>query len=291
MAGFSATVSPVRRFKNGIFGILCFSGVVIAGLLLVMLLVSIVRDGIGRLNPDFFQNFTSRIPRNAGIRASAIGSLWVVALTALISVPIGVAAAVYLEEFTTRKNRVTEFIQINIANLAGVPSIVYGLLGLELFVRWMAFDRSVISGALTLSLLILPMIILVSQESLRAVPRSYREASYALGASPWTVIRTQVIPNAASGIFTGIILALSRAIGESAPLITIGAVTFINFVPTGVRDKFTVLPIQIFDWASRPQTGFHEAAAGAIIVLMGLLLFMNSFAIFLRYRARAKASR
>jgi phosphate transport system permease protein len=187
-----------------------------------------------------------------------------------------------------RKNRLTSFIQLNIANLAGVPSIVYGLLGLAVFVRWMDLGRSILAGALTMSLLILPTVIIVSQEALRAVPRSYREGSYALGATQWQTISRQVLPAAAAGIFTGIILAISRAIGETAPLIVIGAVAYVARVPQGPGDAFTVLPIQIFNWISEAKEGFHVAAAAAILVLLAVLLAMNSVAIILRNRAQSR---
>ncbi len=289
-----ARIAPGRRAADRVFGYVCLAAIVIAGALLVLLLWSVVRDGWERLSAQFMTSYTSRIPSRAGIKAALSGTLWVIALTAMIAVPVGVAAAIYLEEYRTRKSRLTEFIQLNIANLAGVPSIVYGLLGLALFVRgldlgWFqmpGLGRTILAGALTMSLLILPMVIIVSQEALRAVPSSYRDGSYALGATRWQTIRRQVIPAALPGILTGIILSVSRAMGETAPLIVVGAVTYIAAVPTGLGDKFTVLPIQIFDWSSRPQTGYHEAAAAAILVLLGVLLTLNSVAIVLRYRAR-----
>jgi len=238
----------------------------------------------------FLTSFTSAtFGEQAGIKAALWGTLWVIGLTALISIPIGIGAAIFLEEFTLRKTRFTEFIQLNIANLAGVPSIVYGLLGLALFVRWFSLDRSVISGALTMSLLILPMIIIVSQEALRAVPRSYRDGSYAMGATHWQTIRRQVLPNALPGILTGIILSVSRAMGETAPIITIGAVTTLFVVPKSIHDNFTALPIQIYNWTDRPQPGFREAAAAGILVLLAVLILLNSIAIYLRYRYRGKA--
>lgn len=284
---FIGGISNARKLKNKLFSLFCLSSIIFAGLILVYLLGTIVYDGAPRLNAEFFTNFTSRIPKNAGIKAALFGTIWVVALSALIAVPIGVAAAIYLEELNVKRNRLTEFIQVNISNLAGVPSIVYGLLGLALFVRWLAFDRSITSGALTMALLILPMIILVSQEALKAVPKSYRDGSLALGATRWQTIRKQVLPAAAPGILTGIILAVSRAIGETAPLITIGAATTWA-IPSGPSDSFTVLPILIFDWSSRPQAGFHENAAAAILVLLGVLLFLNSIAIFLRAKAQKR---
>lgn len=286
---FLGGVSSSRKFKNRAFSWFCLSSIVIAVLILLYLLGSIVLDGAPRLSAQFFESFPSRLPAKAGIKAALFGTIWVVGLSALIAVPIGVAAAIYLEELNVRRNKVTDFIQINISNLAGVPSIVYGLLGLALFVRWLAFDKSIVSGALTMALLILPMIILVSQEALKAVPKSYRDASLALGATQWQTIRRQVLPAAMPGIFTGIILAVSRAIGETAPLITIGAATT-WFIPSKVTDSFTVLPIQIFDWSSRAQKGFHENAAAAILVLLIVLVTLNAIAIILRARAQKKAA-
>ena len=286
-SSFMGGISPARKLKNKAFALFCLMSIVFAGLILVYLLATIIADGAPRLRADFFTSFTSRIPERAGIKAALFGTIWVVALSAVIAVPIGIAAAIYLEELNTKRNKFTEFVQVNIANLAGVPSIVYGLLGLALFVRWLAFDRSIISGALTMALLILPMIILVSQEALKAVPKSYRDGSLALGATRWQTIRKQVLPAAAPGIMTGIILAVSRAIGETAPLITIGAATTWA-IPTKPTDSFTVLPILIFDWSSRPQKGFHETAAAAILVLLGVLLFLNSIAIILRARAQKR---
>lgn len=286
---FVGGISSSRKLKNRLFSLFCLLSILFAGLILVYLLGTIVMDGAPRLSTDFFTNFTSRIPKNAGIKAALFGTIWVVALSALFAVPVGVAAAIYLEELTVRRNKFTDFIQVNIANLAGVPSIVYGLLGLALFVRWLAFDRSILSGALTMALLILPMIILVSQEALKSVPKSYRDGSMALGATRWQTIRKQVLPAAMPGILTGIILAVSRAMGETAPLITIGAATTWA-IPTKPTDSFTVLPILIFDWSSRPQKGFHETAAAAILVLLIVLLFLNSVAIILRARAQKRAA-
>ncbi len=268
------------------FEFLCQLSVLLAVVILISLLWSVFSTGFGRVSSQFLTSFPSRIPQNAGVKAAILGSLWVVGITAVVAIPIGVAAAVYLEEYKIRDSKLTDFIQINISNLAGVPSIVYGLLGLELFVRLAGLGRSILAGSLTMTLLILPMVIIVSQEALKAVPRTIREASYGLGATRWQTIRYQVLPSALPGIMTGIILSLSRAIGESAPLITIGAVTYISSIPEGVNDRFTVLPIQIFDWSSRPQKGFQDAAAGAIVVLLAILLVMNSLAIILRARAR-----
>ena len=278
-----------RKRKEKLFAAVCLSAIIFAILLLLMLLGSIFMRGISKINWDFITSFPSSNAGRAGIKSALFGTVWVITLTALIAVPLGVAAAIFLEEFTLRKNRITQFIQINIANLAGVPSIVYGLLGLALFVRWLGMGRSVLAGACTMSLLVLPMIIIVSQEALRAVPRSFREGAYALGATQWQTIRTQVLPPAIPGIMTGLILSISRAIGETAPLITIGAATYIAFLPSSWNDPFTVLPIQIFNWTSRPGKGFAEAAAGAIIVLLFVLIVLNSVAMILRYRQQKRA--
>lgn len=275
-----------RKRKAAIFGWVCFASVLLAGALLVVLLVSLFKDGLGRIDLKFLTSFPSSMAEKAGIKAGLMGTLWVIGLTAIIAVPVGIAAAIFLEEFSRRKNRLTEYIQINIANLAGVPSIVYGLLGLAIFVRTFGLGRSVLAGALTMVLLILPMIIIVSQEALRAVPSSYREGSVALGATTWQTIRRQVLPAALPGILTGVILSVSRAIGETAPLIMIGAVTYLNFTPSRLGDTFTVLPIQIFNWSSRPDKAFATNAAAAIVVLMAVLIVINSVAMVIRYRTQ-----
>ncbi len=285
---FSGRIAPSRKLADKVFRVACFLATLVATIFLALLLWSVIKDGAGRITGDFFSEFTSRFPEKAGIKAALAGTIWVIGLTALIAVPVGVAAAVYLEEFVPKTNRLAGFIQLNISNLAGVPSIIYGLLGLAVFVRFFALDRSVLAGALTMSLLILPMIIVVSQEAIRAVPNSYREGALAIGATRWQTVRTQVIPAALSGITTGIILSLSRAMGESAPLITIGAVTFIKMTPQKLGDKFTVLPIQIFDWSSRPQVGYHEVAAAASIVLLAVLIVLNGIAITIRLRAQKR---
>ena len=250
------------------------------------LIYDVVSDGAGRLSWDFLTSFSSRRPEDAGIWHALTGSIFVIVVTAVLSVPVGIAAAIYLEEYGTR-SRLGKLIELNITNLAAVPSIIYGLLGLGLFVRLMEMGRSVLAGGATLALLVLPVVILSTREALRAVPKSLREGSYALGATKWQTIRFQVLPVALPGILTGLILALSRAIGETAPLITIGAVTFITFAPDSIWSPFTVLPIQIFNWVSRPQAGFHENAAAGIIVLLVLLLSMNAAAIWLRDRYRS----
>lgn len=270
-----------RRTKGRVFALLCGAATLVGVVALAVLLVDVLVDGLGQLDADFLTSFASRFPERAGIKAALLGSIWILILTALISFPVSVAAAIYLEEYA-RQGWVTRLIQLNIANLAGVPSIVYGILGLTVFVRGLALDRSVISGALTLSLLILPIIIIAAQEAIRAVPDSIREAAYGLGATRWQVVSKQVLPMALPGILTGTILALSRAVGETAPLIMVGAVGFIAFTPQSIGDPFTVLPLQIFNWVSRPQDEFRALAAGAILVLLVLLLSMNAAAILLR---------
>lgn len=273
-----------RRHRAGtIFKVVCLVSIAFSILSLALLLFDVVRDGAGWLSIDLLTHYPSRIPARAGIKSAILGTLWMMGLTAAVSFPIGVGAAIYLEEYAP-KNWLTRILQTNIANLAGVPSIVYGILGLAIFVRYFALGRSVIAGALTLALLILPVIIIASQEAIKAVPGSLREASYGVGATKWQTIRYHIFPVALPGILTGTILSLSRAIGETAPLIMIGALTFIAFPPMSPMDPFTVLPIQIFNWTAKPQQEFHELAAAAIIVLLVLLLVMNAAAIFLRNR-------
>ena len=276
-----------RKVLGVVFAGVCAAATLVGVLALVAFLGDLVLDGLPRLSWSFIHSFASRFPEKAGVKAALAGSIWILGLTAVIAFPVSVAAAVYLEEYAPR-GWVTRLIQLNIANLAGVPSIVYGILGLALFVRALGFERSILSGALTLSLLILPVIILASQEAIRAVPRSLREAAYGLGATRWQVVRTQVLPMAMPGILTGTILALSRAVGETAPLLMVGAVGFIAFTPKGVGDSFTVLPLQIYSWISRPQAEFQELAAAGILVLLGLLLTMNAVAILLRNRFQTR---
>ena len=247
------------------------------------LLYDVMSDGLRRLTWQFLTSVPSSRPEQAGIYPALIGSLYVIALTAALSLPLGIASAIYLEEYGTG-GRLARLIEVNIANLAGVPSIIYGLLGLGVFVRTLGFGRSVLAGASTLALLALPVVILSTREALRTVPKSIREGSYALGATKWQTIWYQVLPGALPGILTGLILALSRAIGETAPLITIGALTWVPFAPDSIWSPFTVLPIQIFNWVSRPQVAFAENAAAGIIVLLLMLLTMNAVAIVLRDR-------
>ncbi|WP_028546220.1 phosphate ABC transporter permease PstA [Paenibacillus taiwanensis] len=248
---------------------------------LMALLISIMMDGLSRLNWDLFTNYPSRLASKAGMKSAVVGSIYMVLIMAPISFILGVGAAIYLEEYA-KKNAITRFIQLNISTLAGVPSIVYGILGLTIFVRGMALERSLLSGSLTMTLLVLPIIIVSAQEAIRAVPRARRDASFALGATKWQTVARSVLPSSISGILTGVILALSRAIGETAPLVMIGALTFVAFLPESIMDQFTVMPIQIFNWVSRPQVAFHELAAAGIIVLLAMLILMNISAIILR---------
>lgn len=254
---------------------------------LVTLLVDIFRDGIPRLSGRFVSSLDSRLASRAGIKPALVGTLWLMGLVALISFPVGIGAAVYLEEFAPR-NRFTTFIEVNVANLAGVPSIVYGLLGLAVFVRFINLGRSVMAGALTLVLLILPVIIVSAREALRAVPDSIRQGSLAVGATKWQTVWGQTLPAAIPGIMTGMILGWSRAIGETAPLITLGALTYVNFVPTHPLDRFTAIPIQAFNWVSRPQAEFQQTAAAGMVLLLTVLLAMNAVAIYLRNRYERK---
>jgi len=276
-----------RRLADRAFAALCLGFTLLGLLALPLLLVQATKEGLPWLDLQFLTSFPSRFPANAGIKSALWGTVWLGGLTASIAVPIGIAAALYLEEYP-RRGRLADLIEINIANLAGVPSIVYGILGLAIFVRALALQRSLLAGALTLSLLILPVIIVASREAIRAVPRSLREAAYALGATRWQVVRDHVLPAAAPGIMTGVILAMSRALGETAPLVMIGALTFVAFTPAGPLDAFTALPIQIFNWVSRPQPEFHDLAAAAIVVLLAIILLMNAAAILLRDRAQSQ---
>ncbi len=276
-----------RHRKARFFARFCEVVTWLGNILLLVLLYQIFSDGLKWLDIDFLSSFPSRFPERAGIFSALAGTLWLISLVAFISIPIGVATAIFIEEFGG-KGKLVQFIDINISNLAGVPSIVYGIIGLAIFVRGLALERSLISGALTMSLLILPVIIIASKEAIRTVPISIRHAAIALGATQWQTVWSHVLPASFPGILTGVILALSRAIGETAPLIMIGALTYVAFVPEGPMDSFTALPIQIFNWVSRPQQQFHELAAAAIIVLLVVLLVMNSLAIFIRHKMEKK---
>lgn len=280
-----------RKFLQGLydraFSIIALTATLLGLIVLLVLLIDIFSDGLPRLNWQFLTSYPSRKPQDAGILSAWVGTACLMLLTGLIAFPIGVAAATYLEEYG-KKSWITAFIEINIANLAGVPSIIYGLLGLGLFARWMQLGRSLLAGAMTLSILVLPVVILASREALRTIPSSVREASYGLGASKWQTIRYQVLPAAMPGILTGAILAMSRAIGETAPLITLGALTYVAFLPSGLLDSFTALPIQIFNWVSRPQKAFSVNAAAGIVVLLLITFLMNGIAVYLRHRFQKK---
>jgi phosphate transport system permease protein len=268
------------RVVATVCGLLTLVGVVV----LAVLLISVIEKGWSGLSTKFLTSPPSTLrPERAGIESALYGTFWLMLITLLVSVPVGVSAAIYLQEYA-RDTKLTRFIKLNIANLAGVPSIVYGILGLAVFVRAISLDRSVLSGGLTLSLLVLPVIIIATREALAAVPGSIRAAAFALGATPWQTVRAHVLPAALPGIMTGVILSLSRAIGEAAPLLLIGGVVFVQHVPERATDPFTALPIQIYSWSDAAQEVFHSLAASAIIVLVAVLLTMNAVAIIIRTR-------
>jgi phosphate transport system permease protein len=280
---FKTSVSA-RHGLDYAFAVLVFLATIFGLIVLGVLLIDVARDGIPRLSWQFIRDFPSSTPESAGIWPALLGSLWLLGITAAVSVPLGIGAAIYLEEYAT-DNWLTRLIEINISNLAGVPSIIYGLLGLGIFVqvlRPLTGGQSIISGGLTLSLLILPVIIIASREALRSIPQSVREGGYALGATRWEIIRSHLLPMAIPGAVTGTILALSRAIGETAPLIVVGASLYITFTPSGPRDAYGALPITIYDWITRPQEEFKILAAAGIVILMVVLVLANSFAIWLR---------
>lgn len=272
-----------RKRRAGVFTVVLLAAVSFTIVALGTLLWTILKDGWGYLSWHLITDMPSRKPEIAGLNSALWGSIWVISITAAVAFPVGTAAAIYLEEYGPR-NRLTRVLQLNISNLAGVPSVVYGLLGLGIFAEMMALGRSVITGALTMALLILPIIIIASQEAIRAVPPSLREAAYGLGATKWQVTWHHVLPSALPGILTGTILAISRAIGESAPLLVAGASGFLLFRPDGLQSSYTTLPIQIYNWTSRPQAEFQNLAAAGIIVLLAVLLVMNSVAIIVRQR-------
>ena len=277
-----------RRVLGGILYGLFLASVCVGIIGLVVLLYEVLSNGLPWMNWQFITDYPSRHPEEAGLFSALMGTVWLMAMTTLFTVPVGVGAAIYLEEYAPR-NILTRVIEINIANLAGVPSIVYGLLGLALFVTWFQLGRSILAGSMTLSLLVLPIVILSSREAIRAVPDSYRQAAYAMGADQWQVIKEVILPSAAPGILTGTILAMSRAIGEAAPVIAISALVYLTFVPAHPMDRFTVLPIQIYNWIARPQDEFRGLAAAGIIVLLLILLTMNSIAVFLRNRYQVRS--
>jgi phosphate transport system permease protein len=274
-----------RRASEGLFRLVVSGSVVVALVVLVTLIVQSLVRGWPRLNLGLITHFPSTFPELAGIQSAIFGTLWLAGIVFATAVPVGVGAAIYLEEYADRNTWYNRVIDTAIQNLAAVPSIVYGILGLAFLSRgFINLGPVVLTGGLTLALLVLPVVIIASREAIRAVPGSIRQGSLALGATQWQTVRRQVLPAAVPGIATGTILALSRAIGEAAPLLLLGALQFITFNPTGVKSPFTALPIQIFNWVSRPQEGFHVAAAAAIIVLLGITLAMNAFAIWVRNR-------
>ena len=276
-----------NRLKDNLFkywGIFC---TIIGLVLLAVFIGDILIDGLRRIDWGFITSLPSRKAEKSGIYTALMGSIWILMLTTLIAVPVGVAAGIYLEEYS-KKNKLAGLLEINISNLAGVPSIIYGLLGLEVFVRIMNLGASVLAGSLTLSLLILPIIIVATREAIKAVPHSLRDASYALGASKWQTIQHQILPASGGGILTGVILALSRAVGETAPLIVVGALAYVPFAPQNPMDEFSVLPIQIFNWISRPQHCFIENAAAAIIILLLITFIMNGIAVYFRNKWQKK---
>tara|TARA_B000000437_G_C11631061_1_gene299551 strand:- start:6 stop:884 length:879 start_codon:yes stop_codon:yes gene_type:complete len=278
-----------RQIKETFFLYLFLSSVIIGILALAVLLIDVLIDGLPYLNWDFLTKYASRKPLNSGILAPLAGTVWVVLLTAIFTVPVGIATAIYLEEFA-KKGRFIRLIELNISNLAGVPSVIYGLLGLAVFVQFL-FDgsRNLISGALTLTLLILPIVIIASQEAIKAVPSSFKDAGYAMGATRWQVVKNVVLPQAIPGMMSGIILALSRAIGEAAPILMISSLVWVTFVPTTPNSKFTVLPLQIYTWVSQPQEDFRSIAAAGIIVLLVILLIMNSIAVKIRNKYQQRS--
>ncbi len=287
-----------RQLISSIFAVIGIIVILVAIMILLGLVIQMAIEGIERIRPEFFTSFPSRKPEKAGIYSAWVGTSLVMLVTALTAVPLGVAAGIYLEEYS-RKNWLADLIEVNVTNLAGVPSIVYGLLALGLFVYKFLLGQSILTAGLTLALLILPVIIVTTREALRAIPNSLREAAYSLGASKWQAIWDHILPYSFGSILTGIIIGLSRAIGETAPIITVGALAFIAFLPDSpikgefpyiswnwLASSFTVLPIQMFNWVSRPQKAFEINAAAAGTVLVGMTLTMNALAIFFRYQLR-----
>lgn len=278
----SSTLAISKR-KDSIFRIVALGATMFALAVLLVLLADIIISGSAALSWNFLKNLPSRFAERSGIRTALAGMMSLLFFTIIIALPVGILAGVYLQEYGT-KNRFAKFVEINIANLAGVPSVIYGILGLQLFVRMANMGNSLIAGALTLALLILPVIIVSTREAIRAVPNTLREASYGMGATKWQTTSKIVIPSALGGILTGIILSISRAIGETAPLLVVGALVYVPFIPEGPHDQFTTLPIQIFNWVSRPQAGFIMNAAAGIIILLLITFILNGVAIYIRNR-------
>ncbi len=279
----------LRKKMGAVIYVLFLLATMVGIIGLVVLLAQVIAEGAPWLNWNFLNSYPSRHPEEAGIKSALWGSVWLMGLTAAFAIPIGVGAAIYLEEYAV-PSRLTAFIEVNLSNLAGVPSIVYGLLGLSLFVQWVFNgERVLMAGAMTMALLVMPIVILASREAIRAVPDTYRQAGYALGAEKWQVVKGIVLPQAIPGILTGTILAMSRALGEAAPVIAISALVYLTFVPAHPLEQFTVLPIQIFNWTSRPQDDFRGIAAAGIVVLLVVLLTMNAVAIILRDRHQVRS--
>jgi phosphate transport system permease protein len=270
-----------RLMVNSVFKGLFFLATLFGLVVLCVLLYRVFTQGIGYLDLQFLQNVGSRFPEKAGIYAAFMGTIWLMFVVVIVSFILAVGTAIYLEEYA-KQNKINKFIKVNISNLAGVPSVVFGLLGLTIFARAFALGQSVLAAGLTMSMLILPVIIVAAQEAIRSVPRELRDASYGMGATKWQTITRVVLPAAIPGILTGSILAFSRAIGETAPLVVIGVPTILLFTPGSILDTFTALPMQIYDWTKRPQADFHDVAAAGIIILLGLLLLMNSIAVLIR---------
>ena len=279
--------SAKNRLKDNIFKVFGIISTLIGLVILAIFIGNILKDGLSRIDFDFLNSLPSRKAEKAGILTAWTGSLWVVIFTFLIAVPLGVCAGIYLEEYA-KKGKLSSILEINISNLAGVPSVIYGLLGLEIFVRVFKLGSSILAGSFTLALLILPIVIVATREALKSVPKSIRTASFGLGASKWQTIWHQTLPAAFGGILTGVILAISRAIGETAPLIVVGALAYVPFIPSNPMDEFTVLPIQIFNWVSRPQHEFAINAAGAIIILLLITFSMNGIAVYYRNKWQKK---
>ena len=277
-----------RRAKGTRLHAMALAATLVGLVVLAILLVQVAVQAAPWLRFGMLTEYASRLPERAGLLAALVGTFWLMIITAAFAVPVGVGAAVYLEEYA-RPGRFVRLVSLNIANLAGVPSVIYGVLGLALFVRTLGFGASFLSGGLTLGLLVLPVIVIATQEALRAIPRGLREASYAVGATRWQTVRAHLLPAAAPGALTGVILALSRAIGDTAPLLVVGAATFLAFLPGSPLDAFSALPVQIYNWTARPQADFQGLAAAGIVVLMAVLLAMNGVAIWLRSRAETRA--
>ena len=281
------TNSSKNRIKDRIFNFIGIFATLIGIIILGFFIGSILYDGLTRIDWDFLNSLPSRKAEKAGILTAWSGSLWIIIFTFLVVVPLGIAAGIYLEEYGN-KSKLSSLLEVNISNLAGVPSVIYGLLGLEIFVRLMNLGSSILAGSFTLALLVLPIIIVATREALKAVPPSIRAASYGLGATKWQTVWYQVLPASFGGILTGVILAISRAVGEPAPLIVIGALAYVPFTPSSPMDEFTVLPIQIFNWISRPQHEFTINAAAAIIVLLIITFIMNGIAVYFRNKWQKK---